>query len=234
MWILLSELLTEDILCRWHPISPCFSRSFQYRCKRIPACNTLDPYLAVPIWQTSILPPSLPLAVRDTPGLEGMRRYHWLSSEIWGKRGDALRSICRDWFQIFLRGGITYCVGGVKRALCRYLLPGPRELLSTPVIQPRACTHESQRARNQLASAQSRIVLTHSLLSASDWQSLWVEQIHLNVKRRRPLTLSEAEAASTGGMFTATNNFLLAFNSVCRCASVTLQKTHIECQKWET
>lgn len=34
--------------------------------------------------------------------------------------------------------------------------------------QPRACVHESQRARNQLALAPSRIVLTHSLLSASD------------------------------------------------------------------
>lgn len=84
-WISLSELLTEDILWRWHPISPCLSRLFQYRCERIPACNTLDPYLASPIWQRSIPLPLL--AARDTPGLEGMRRYHWLSSEIWGKRG---------------------------------------------------------------------------------------------------------------------------------------------------
>lgn len=38
--------------------------------------------------------------------------------------------------------------------------------------------------------------------------------------------LSEAEAASTGGMFTATNNFLLAFKSMCPCVSATLQKTY--------
>lgn len=169
-WISLSELLTEDILWRWHPISPCLSRLFQYRCERIPACNTLDPYLASPIWQRSIPLPLL--AARDTPGLEGMRRYHWLSSEIWGKRGRRSPKHT-PWFipDFPARRDHLLCRRS-EAGIVRTFAPRPTGTASSPVNQPRACVHESQRARNQLAPAPSQIVLTHSLLSTSDWQSL--------------------------------------------------------------
>lgn len=56
----------------------------QYRCEWIPDCNTLDPYLCLA--NMAELDTPSPPGKQRYPGLEGMRRYHSLSSEIWRKR----------------------------------------------------------------------------------------------------------------------------------------------------
>lgn len=116
-------------------------------------------------------PPAPPGSERY-PGLRGNEEVSLAEFRDLRQKGETLQSICRDLFQIFLRGRITYCVGGVKRALCGRLLPGPREPRHPRWINPgRACTRVNVHAINS-PWPPSRIVLTHSLLSTSDWQSL--------------------------------------------------------------
>lgn len=141
----------------------------QYRCEWIPDCNTLDPYLCLA--NMAELDTPSPPGKQRYPGLEGMRRYHSLSSEIWRKRrgGCSPKHMPRFTLDSPARWDHTLYRRG-DPGIARTFAPGSRGD-AMAVNQSRVCICESKyvpKTNNRPCSD----TLTHSLLGTSDWQLL--------------------------------------------------------------
>lgn len=116
------------------------------------------------------------------PGLEGLRKYYSLSIVIW-RKGEMLSKayamiysrfsskmgsciVSEEWLRRYV--DIGFALGSGACHLSNWILF--------------VCLCESKSVCKQITTF-SRIPLSCSLLSTSDWWMLWFDQIHLNVKQ---------------------------------------------------